>query len=1078
MTESSGWPTWPAPFGGATEPTPDEPWRLVLWWVNTADRWDLLFGWGFAWTLGGAAKGWAPYHHLEPRRSGPGLYRLVFNENWGALQPLLTSLSQGASIRTASARAGVPPPDEPLADLCLGDVDLEGRASASEHTFTAAPWRWLPARGSAGQGLASPLDVGPAVRAALVRVDKAALLPSDDKATALLETLDLDSGLRFSPRGTGAASDLPRLGDLEILRFPSADATSPRVEAPRVRASNDGVTIHVPAGLPGDTTVLVRCRQSHAGAILLDDLVEATASGEGSLAVTFDASPVGASGAEIEIWIPCGSVQPVEAGSHKKVPRAHRLWHAENAVFIRRIHTQLALIGRTINYDAAWINEWSKTRRVTKDVRARLDALRTVRRSSRGQEMRVGPNEELWAVAEKSATAYAEKLSPPTSGALFIPRRADPASDDRLAIAEWFVDLVDGSGSDGGPVMIVDPYFDDWGLDLIGHTRLTRRKFLVVTTSKTTSRDLDRHTRLRNEWTKRRTLIEDLRVEVLIVDSDLLHDRYVLVLDQGGDPVQGFHLSNSLQNAARTFPLLITPIPSDTLDAVADAMVEVLAEAEPLVLEEESNGKSVPLPPEPKKRTSEELSELASQVGGASDFKAAWGGYALARANTSQPREFGPWVKDLGWTKRLASLLPTMRAPESPRRPGTAELLGLAQAAERPALEQRHLDRVWTHGHGMLSSDWSTRFGYAALLSGDPELFVTVMEGDSSGAKGLGEQAAVDAGFRLHAALDALRELRFHLRTEPSRMRSALGALLSSGSPFVRALGGAWLGLEVLADEQPLERGTARALLEQLPSPDRQLVVADWIGDLRVRANRRNRVPEPAEETLRLLLMGWLVESWPDDGPKPELLRAVVERCEGPLLGAWAVSTTNDLLLPLAAKKLSFRVVADFWLGVLAERVIKLASDHHHFSLPTDSGLSQVCSWLIATSAGSADLSEGSLSIDPETKALVFDYIRQMERVRKSSSRVLERPFVRSLQYQAWDGANRSLAWLEGVALLALKIAPDIDEQSREFLDEWVRTGSRLVQVQGEDPSGLHPWLVEVRRLATNSEDTTPSEPL
>jgi len=697
-----------------------------------------------------------------------------------------------------------------------------------------------------------------------------------------------------------------------------------------------------------------------------------------------------------------------------------------------------------------------------------MEGLRTVRRSSHEQEIRAGYNDEQWQLAEKAALAVAGKLSPPTSGAKFIAARKDPSSEERLAIAEWFREFVDGAGSSDGPVMVIDPYFDEWGLDLIAASQRAGRKYLVVTTTRGPHDDtVGRAQRLRAAFSARQPLMEGLKVEVFMVHHKRLHDRYVLVLDGEGRPLRGGHLSNSLQAGAQTYPLLITPIPADTLDLVADSVVEMVEDAEPLDLRP---GRESPEPqPKPEEeRSREELEELASQVSGDTTFPEAWSTYARARASTVQPRAFGEWVKDRGWIEPLAVLLKTAKAPVSPHGPGIQELMSTAQAATRSLLHQRNLDRVWTHGHRMLVSDWSTCFGYQALLAGDPTEFVSLMDKDSRFPRPTGS-AEVDAGFRLHMALDALREHGFRLRSDPEKMRTTVGAMLSSKSDFVRALGGAWLGLEMLGGaEQTLEPDSARSLLDILSATDRLLVVSEWIGDLRVRANRRDGQPDAEEESLRELLMKWLQESWPEEAISKELLRQIVARCEGPSMGSWAVSTTNELLLPLVATKISLEHVADLWLGLLLERLRKIESGKYHFSLWADARLSDVCAWLIAISTGAMHDLESSLKPDPTTRASVLNYVRHMDRVRKSSARNVSRPFVRSLQYSIWDGSNRSLAWLEGIARLSLRIDPSLVAVSGEYLDRWVSVGQRLTTPEADDPSGLHRWLLETRKLGND----------
>ena len=58
-------------------------------------------------------------------------------------------------------------------------------------------------------------------------------------------------------------------------------------------------------------------------------------------------------------------------------------------------------------------------------------------------------------------------------------------------------------------------------------------------------------------------------------NKNLLHDRYIIVYSLKSEP-KGFHLSNSIQNAAQNYPLLITPIPLDVLRSIEKYSVDLI----------------------------------------------------------------------------------------------------------------------------------------------------------------------------------------------------------------------------------------------------------------------------------------------------------------------------------------------------------------------------------------------------------------------------------------------------------------------------------------------------------------------
>jgi hypothetical protein len=92
-----------------------------------------------------------------------------------------------------------------------------------------------------------------------------------------------------------------------------------------------------------------------------------------------------------------------------------------------------------------------------------------------------------------------------------------------------------------------------------------------------------------------RNLLKRIKLRIYGLKHGRLHDRYILVVAPDGLPVAGFNLSNSFQAAAENYPLLITPIPADTLLKVERYKSDLVREAAAAQSEEETENASMRL---------------------------------------------------------------------------------------------------------------------------------------------------------------------------------------------------------------------------------------------------------------------------------------------------------------------------------------------------------------------------------------------------------------------------------------------------------------------------------------------------
>ncbi|MHC5719205.1 MAG: VPA1262 family N-terminal domain-containing protein, partial [Nostoc sp.] len=176
---------------------------------------------------------------------------------------------------------------------------------------------------------------------------------------------------------------------------------------------------------------------------------------------------------------------------------------------------------------------------------------------------------------------FTQRLFPEPSGGGFFPKGwcgDEPGS--RLRFFEWLQSLT--KNTTASKILIIDPYFGRSGItELIARAEATDTEYVVLTNTQVKSDDdlpelesgkdkLEeplRATELKQVCKQLELLLNNLKFWLFDLRSkeggktQLFHDRYILVFDESGYIITGYHLSNSLQGATRKHPLLITPIP-------------------------------------------------------------------------------------------------------------------------------------------------------------------------------------------------------------------------------------------------------------------------------------------------------------------------------------------------------------------------------------------------------------------------------------------------------------------------------------------------------------------------------------
>jgi hypothetical protein len=186
---------------------------------------------------------------------------------------------------------------------------------------------------------------------------------------------------------------------------------------------------------------------------------------------------------------------------------------------------------------------------------------------------------------------------------------------------------------------------------------------------------------------------------------------------------------------------------------------------------------------------------------------------------------------------------------------------------------------------------------------------------------------------------------------------------------------------------------------------ERIYALAQWVFEIRIRANVKNHQEDREIQTIRLAIFDKIRQIW-SNNLQPEELRDIGSRLSGRGEGNWAISTTNEFLLPLVEEnKLTVDAIAQLWLEILYEKLKAHTenkengkSSYHFFYAIKDEELTNVCGWALANA-----------SIECRKSWLE----KFKKEIKKPCERVLYRPFSRSRDFSVWCDSYNGLLWLQ-----------------------------------------------------------------
>lgn len=423
----------------------------------------------------------------------------------------------------------------------------------------------------------SPHGGAGAFSASITQADKGTLFRlGQDYDVALtasvVKHLNEDTGLDFG------GADISRFGDLELLVFPALDDQERQLldvswtDAPRALVARFNSM-----QVPHFSGFQFRLSIENNGQITYSGLAIAERKAAGVFECKFELGD--------ELRARTDSTELEVFGVSDDRFREGTLCCRWRVGYVREIHFRGHAVGHvasSVKFD--WLERTTRP-----SASARVKAALTINRGNPGFTNHVGGREaDPWVPANRDLVSLFERLHPPTSEGQFFLRWSQDGGEGRLQFVEWFRALL--ARHQQHQIVIFDPYFEAAGLGLALLCAVPEADYIVFTSLPKPSKEDEttvgesgksasgRINNLVAACEHNHQLLKRLKLRIYGLKEGRLHDRYILVMGPDGLPVAGFNLSNSFQKAAENYPLLVTPIPADTLLKVEQYMSALLQE--------------------------------------------------------------------------------------------------------------------------------------------------------------------------------------------------------------------------------------------------------------------------------------------------------------------------------------------------------------------------------------------------------------------------------------------------------------------------------------------------------------------
>lgn len=442
--------------------------------------------------------------------------------------------------------------------------------------------------------ISSPHGGAGAFSASISRADKGALfrLGKDYDAALtefVVEHLNADTGLDFG------GIDTARFGDLELMVFPALDD----LERPLLRMdwADAPLVLAVrfnPIQVLHFSGFQFRLSIENNNQITYSGIASAERDAEGVFQCKFEMNE--------QLHATTDSIELEIFGFDDGHSRQGTLCCRWRGGFIREIHIQGHVVGHgTSQVKFQWLEKATRPSEL-----ARVKAALIIDRGNLGFANHIGGrNVDSWVSTNRELVSLFARLHPSKSEGHFFQRWSQGDGEGRLQFVEWFRALL--TKYQQHQIIIFDPYFENAGLGLLLICAAPAADYVIFRSLPKPSNEreaapdeLDKLApnqigNLIASCDRNSKLLKRVKLRIYGLRHGRLHDRYILIMAPDGLPVAGFNLSNSFQQAAENYPLLVTPIPADVLLSVEQYKLALIREAQSTRPEDEIENRSMRL---------------------------------------------------------------------------------------------------------------------------------------------------------------------------------------------------------------------------------------------------------------------------------------------------------------------------------------------------------------------------------------------------------------------------------------------------------------------------------------------------
>lgn len=422
--------------------------------------------------------------------------------------------------------------------------------------------------------LISPYNTVPSYTLTICNLDKIDILRCADISDSKHFNQTLLSTLKYLEKETTmpfSKSECTRFGNIEFINYQCSD----EYEVPYVKHENIREEIEInykkesvvkiisisikPNIHTCSKQILINCFFKNGDQIILDECKQIYHSEKETLTVEFETQePI--SQIAISIWI-----------EHNNT---FQLWYKNSVGLIRQIGFNMGIVSSQGIVKSEWLNKIEES---NSKVIEKIRDVEKISRTSYNSNIIGGYSSDPWVAVDRSFSKLINQISPKKTDAEFFAQGWDSEINEHggLSFLEWFKKTTNNAQK----VVIQDPFYDVIGLEFIAKTTNTNTEFVILTCTQIRSDDdtnddsetePNRALRIKSIIKSHPSLFNSVKMSIYDLrsrgggDKNILHDRYMLIFE---DDVlkKGFHLSNSIQGATKSHPLLITPIPNDVL---------------------------------------------------------------------------------------------------------------------------------------------------------------------------------------------------------------------------------------------------------------------------------------------------------------------------------------------------------------------------------------------------------------------------------------------------------------------------------------------------------------------------------